>query len=95
MEVVFMNKVSVAVSCRIDTDGNVQPLCIKWKDGRQWEIERVLHTCRSPDQSFEGVRYTILIGGVEKYLYMAKTRYLLYVHLKYKHSYRQYDHGLQ
>lgn len=34
-----------------------------------WDIERVLHTCRSPDLSFEGVRYTVLIEGMEKYLY--------------------------
>ena len=70
-----MNKVAVAVSCQVDTDGNILPLCIKWKDGRRWDIERVLHTCRSPDQSFEGIRYTILIGGVEKYLYRNNNRW--------------------
>lgn len=70
-----MNRVSVAVDCSIDTDGLLVPLQIQWNDGRRWEIERVLHTCRSPDLSFTGVRYTILIGGAEKYLYREGTRW--------------------
>lgn len=69
-----MKKVYVGISCIVDTDGNVLPLRVKWKDGRIWEIERVLHTCRSPDDAFDGVRYTVLIGGAEKYLYRSRDR---------------------
>ena len=64
-----MNKVAVAVNCTVDKDGNISPNRITWDDGRTWDIERVLHTCSSPDMSFEGIRYTVLIGGAEKYLY--------------------------
>lgn len=67
-----MGKVKVGINCEVSADGVTTPLRLVWKDGRQWEIERVLHTCRSPDQSFEGIRYTVLIGGVEKYLYQTK-----------------------
>ena len=68
-----MGRVGVSVFCHIDTDGILTPLSIKWKDGRVWDIERVLHTCRSTDFSFAGIRYTVLIGGVEKYLYLDDT----------------------
>lgn len=74
-----MRKVYVAVHCRVDTDGNTLPLQIKWSDGRVWEIERVLHTCRSPDLSYSGVRYTVLIGSAEKYLYQDKRRWYVLV----------------
>lgn len=70
-----MNKIAVAVNCTVDSDGNIWPHSIKWKDGRRWDIERVLHTCRSPDLSFEGIRYTVLIGGTEKYLYQNDMRW--------------------
>jgi len=74
-----MNRVSVAVNCSVDTDGIMIPLSIRWQDGRRWEIERVLHTCRSPDLSFTGIRYTVLIGGAEKHLYRDDTQW--YVHI--------------
>ena len=59
----------MAVRYFVDADGVISPERIKWSDGRVWQVERVLHTCKSPDQSFEGIRYTILIEGQEKYLY--------------------------
>jgi hypothetical protein len=63
------NKVYITVQCSVSPDGITCPNKIRWGDGRVWKIERVLHTCRSPDLSFEGVRYAVLIGGTEKYLY--------------------------
>lgn len=73
-----MNRVSVSVRCSISKDGILTPLEITWKDDRVWKVERVLHTCRSSDRSFEGTRYTILIGGVEKYLYHAGAEWYVY-----------------
>lgn len=70
-----MNQVGIAVNCSVDTDGIMVPLKVRWQDGRVWEIQRVLHTCRSPDLSFSGVRYTVLIEGAEKYLYRDDTRW--------------------
>lgn len=64
-----MNKVYVAVKCRWDGGSDPYPLRITWKDGRSWDIQRLLHTCRAPDGSFDGTRYTVLINGLEKYLY--------------------------
>ncbi len=42
-----MNKVYVAVKCRWDGGSDPYPLRITWKDGRSWDIQRLLHTCRS------------------------------------------------
>jgi len=75
VEAFLVKKVAVSINCTIDADGNIQPNSIKWKDGRRWEIDRVLHTCRSPDSSFDGIRYTVLIGGVEKYLYQSDSHW--------------------
>lgn len=73
-----MNKVSASVRCSSSEDGILTPLEIAWKDGRVWKVERVLHTCRSSDLSFEGTRYTVLIGGVEKYLYYTGSEWYVY-----------------
>lgn len=64
-----MKRVNVAVTASIDVDGIIVPHKIFWRDGREWEIKRVLHTCRSADGDFVGTRYTILIGETERYLY--------------------------
>ena len=64
-----LTSVNVTVTYQVDDNGNIFPLSITWKDGRSWNIQRVLHTCQSPDMSFKGIRYTILIDGEEKYLY--------------------------
>ena len=41
---------------------------IHWHDGRTWDIEKTLHSCTS-EGDFKGIRYTVLIGSAEKYLY--------------------------
>lgn len=64
-----MKRVNVSVQAQIDRDGHISPQLIQWADGRMWRIERVLHSCRSPDLSFAGFRYTVLIDGKERYLY--------------------------
>ncbi len=56
-----MNRVNVSVQYSAEPDGIIYPQKVRWEDGRVWDIERVLHTCRSPDLSFEGIRYTVWI----------------------------------
>lgn len=62
-------RIEVSVRQRTEKGGVIVPLKIMWFDGRSWDIQRVVDTCRSPDPSFSGIRYTVLINGVEKYLY--------------------------
>ncbi|MBR3304939.1 MAG: hypothetical protein IKI74_03835 [Christensenellaceae bacterium] len=46
-----------------------RPEQVIWKDGRRWKIKRVLHTAKSPDMSYKGTRYTVLMGDSERYIY--------------------------
>ena len=64
-----MQKVFVTVQCSFDPDGVMMPTSIRWADGRCWKINKVLHTCTASHHEFKGIRYTIIIGSVEKYLY--------------------------
>ena len=57
-----MNKVFVQVDSTRLTSGEVVPLTITWEDGRVWAVDRVLHSCPSPDGEYEGIRYTVIIG---------------------------------
>ena len=71
-----MNKVYVQVDSERLESGEVVPLTISWQDGRIWNgriwnIDRVIHSCRSLDGEFEGIRYTVIIGSAEKYIYRA------------------------
>lgn len=64
-----MKKTFVEVDCHCREDGAVVPRSITWRDGRKWSIDRVVHSCASYNGEFEGIRYTIIIGSAEKYLY--------------------------
>ena len=64
-----MNKTIVKVECGLNERGSVVAKSITWHDGRKWHIERVVQSCASQEREFEGIRYTVLIGSAEKYLY--------------------------
>ena len=64
-----MQKVFLTVQCSCDPDGVIIPTRIRWADGRCWKINKVLHTCTASHHEFKGIRYTIIIGSAEKYLY--------------------------
>ena len=64
-----MNKVFVQVDSKRLESGEILPVTISWQDGRIWNIDRVIHSCQSPDGEYEGIRYTVIIGSAEKYIY--------------------------
>ena len=66
-----MNKVFVQVDSKRLESGEIVPVTISWQDGRIWKIDRVIHSCPSPDGEYEGIRYTVIIGSAEKYIYRA------------------------
>lgn len=74
-----MKRVNVSGEVLIEPDGVIVPRVIRWYDGREWKVDRILHTCRSPDGEFTGTRYTVLIGGTEKYLYRDNTTWYVLV----------------
>ena len=64
-----MKKVYVQVDSKKTDNGAIEPLTISWQDGRIWNIDRVIHSCASLDGDYEGIRYTVIIGSAEKYIY--------------------------
>jgi len=52
------------------TDGKITPLSIKWRDGRVFEIDKVLDVRRAASEAGGmGVRYTIMIRDRRRYLF--------------------------
>ena len=66
-----MKKICGQVDVERQERGEVIPLTVSWQDGRIWNIDRVLHSCISHDGEYEGIRYTVIIGSAEKYIYRA------------------------
>ena len=66
-----MRKVYVGVHLYVDPNGGVLPRSIVWEDGRVIEIERVRF--RIPRASTrvggQGLRYTVVVKGQDRYLY--------------------------
>ena len=59
-------------------EGAVMPEKIRLKDGKVLKIDRLVHTCRScPADDFEGIRYTVITGGVQKYIYEHNGRWYI------------------
>ena len=63
-----MEKVYVNVDYQVLVGGAIKPVRIYWHDGRAFDIRKTLHCCTSEDE-YEGIRYTVLIGSAEKYIY--------------------------
>ncbi len=72
-------KTYVRVRAEFDTDGNVIPTQIIWKDERVFSIDRVLDVrrCASTKAGGVGTRYTVRIEGREKYLYYEDPRWFV------------------
>lgn len=64
-----MKKELITVEADRQPDGLLLPKAVLWKDGRRFEISRVLFYSASPTGEYEGIRYTVIIGSAEKYIY--------------------------
>ena len=64
-----MKKELITVKADRQPDGLLLPKAVLWKDGRRFEISRVLFYSASPTGEYEGIRYTVIIGSAEKYIY--------------------------
>ena len=63
-----MNRKNIDVIYRQTNSGRYIPTSLMWGNTPH-DIEKVLHTCRSVDGSFNGTRYTVLIDGEQHYIY--------------------------
>ncbi len=64
-----VKKIYVQVDSERRDNGDIVPQTISWADGRVWGIDRVIHSCSSLVGEYEGIRYTVIIGSEEKYIY--------------------------
>ena len=72
-------KVYVPVNLDVDAEGNIRPRLIRWIDGRVYEIDRLKHKCRAASTKVGGcgIRYTVMIGGHESFLFNEDEKGLL------------------
>lgn len=64
-------KVFVEVEARFNVEGDIVPRAIIWEDGRRFPIDKILDIrwAASLKGGGQGIRYTVKIGGKEKYLW--------------------------
>lgn len=64
-------KTPVTVYLENDTQGNKRPIFIRWRDGRRYEIDRILDVRRAASTKVGGggIRYTVRICGRETFLF--------------------------
>ena len=72
-------KVYVAVNLDVDINGKIRPRTIIWEDGKRFEIDRLLHTCRAASLKVGGcgIRYTIIVRGKETYLFNEEDKWFV------------------
>jgi len=71
-----MHPQRVYVDIRVDysKDGTMMPAVIKWEDGNNYEIDRVLDVRRAASAAGSmGIRYTVRIMGHERQLFYEDT----------------------
>lgn len=66
-----MKKTYVAVIAQFSVTGEITPLSITWRDGREFPIDRILGQERAASIRAGGIgmRYHIRIGETETYLW--------------------------
>ena len=72
-------KVYVEVKALFDTEGIIVPLSFKWEDGKEYEIDKVLHWERvaSLKAGGTGMRYTVRVQGRETHLWLEVDRWFM------------------
>lgn len=66
-------KVYVAVTLKVDREGNVRPLSFEWEDGRVFAVDRVLSQGMVPARHVGAIltkRFDIKVSGAERELYV-------------------------
>ncbi len=69
----------ISVTARFDPDGNLLPLKIHWKDGRSFDIDKILDIryAASLKAGGAGLRYSCRILGKKKYLFLEANRWFV------------------
>ena len=77
-------KVYVDVIVKFLKDGGMLPLEVVWVDGGRFDVDRVKYIERAPAKvgALSATRYTVIIGGAEKYLYFEEFKERWFVERK-------------
>lgn len=69
----------VSVTAKFDCDGNLLPVTLHWKDGRNFEIDRILDIryAASLKAGGAGIRYSCRIAGKQRYLFLDNNRWFV------------------
>lgn len=61
----------VEVTAKFQAAGGVVPLSVRWRDGREFYVDKVISSARAPSRvgPYLPIRYTCLIRGAERFLY--------------------------
>ena len=70
-----MKKVPVEVESEVRLDEQIIPKAVIWSDGRRYPVAKVLYCGTSAVGEYEGIRYTVIIGNAEKYLYRIRQKW--------------------
>jgi len=67
----------VKVKAEFDLDGNITPISFIWENGREYELDRVITSCRSASLKSGGlgIRYTCRVRNRIVYLYLEEDRF--------------------
>lgn len=73
------HKVYIAVKAQYDELGNILPLSLKWSDGREYEIDRVIDVRKAASMKAGGIgtRYIVRIRNRERLLWLEETRWFM------------------
>jgi hypothetical protein len=68
-------KVYVAVIASFSEDGNLFPRRLRWEDGREYSIEKILDVrpAAALKVGGQGDRYTVQINGHQSYLFFERS----------------------
>jgi len=70
----YPQRVYIELRVSFGADGSMTPLQIKWKDGRIFEIDRVLDVCYAASNAGSmGIQYIVKIMGRERRLFFEDT----------------------
>lgn len=74
-----MHRVYVRVVVEYDEVGGIRPLSITWKDGRVFQVDRLLDIRRAASTKVggQGIRYTCRIAGHSTYLFEDNGRWFV------------------
>lgn len=69
----------VKVNATFDCDGNLMPECIYWDDNKKFVIDKIsdVRYAASLKAGGAGIRYTCVIMGKEKFLFLEENRWFV------------------